>query len=73
MKLTKAQYNVLATIMQSNPVAPFSASDLAGNPRTLAALEAKGVLRKSSAKYVGRNEQLYTLNTEAAKKAYRSF
>ena len=72
-KITKAQYNVLNSIMQYNPADAFSANDIGESPRTLAAMERKGILIKSSLRYVGSNEQLYTVNFKAARAAYQSY
>lgn len=72
-KITKSQYNVLNAIMQFNPSGEFSASDIAESPRTLAAMERKGILSKSPLQYVGSNEQLYTVNFETARAAYQGY
>jgi len=72
-KITKAKYNVLKSIMEFNPDDAFSPKDIAENPRTVASLERKGILRKSSLRYVGSNEQLYTVNFEAARAAYHAY
>lgn len=72
-KITKDQYNVLNAIMQYRPDGDFSARDIAEAPRVLAGLERKGILCKSPLRYVGSDEQLYTVNFEAARAAYQGY
>ena len=72
-KITKSQYSVLNSIMEFRPDGAFSPSDLAENPRTVASLERKGILRKSPLRYVGCNEQLYTVNFEEARAVYQAY
>ncbi len=72
-KITKSQYNVLNSIMEFNPADAFSPADIAENPRTVASLERKGILHKSPLRYIGSNEQLYTVNFEAARAAYQGY
>ena len=73
--ITKCEYNVLSAILQfcEGQAQVFSAGDVAESPATLASLERKGILIKSSLRYIGSNEQLYTANCETAVSAYRAY
>lgn len=72
-KITKAQYNTLNAIIQYGLSGPFSAKDIGERPASLASLEQRGILVKSNERYIGSDEQLYTVNAKEASEAYKNY
>ena len=72
-KLTRLQHNALGMILQHyGKDEVFSHNDVAEKAATLSQLCKKGLLNKSTLRYRGSNEQLYTLNREKALEVYKN-